>query len=92
MSPESLQGRDLVAEIAGGVEPAQAIRDRGLDFRVLGPERPVAIVEALDPAFCVGATHGRLDGPGKRGVVDPRVERVRREYGERVCHRLPPDR
>ena len=60
---EPLEGGDLVGEVSRGIEPAEAIGDRGLDAGVGRPEGRVAGEESLRPALVAGAIDGLpIDG------------------------------
>ena len=74
-TPVDVRVRDVLAERleavqpalgwAGDVQPAQAVGDRGLDRRVVGPQRRVAVVQPPDR---VGRARGRR-GRRARGLV-----------------------
>ena len=88
---ERLEGRDLLGEIHGQVEPAETVGHLLLDGRIARPERRVAVLEALPPAVLVGAAQGRRDCGRQGRIANPGVERSGLERWERgLGHGRPP--
>ena len=67
---EAFEGRDLGREMLRRVQPAEALRDGGLDARIAGPQASVAIHQPfcrLESRARFVAAEGELDGGSRRG-------------------------